>query len=240
MQWNGSSLAIVSQSATQLQATVPAADIATAGTPSVTVFNPTPGGGTSAPQTFTINNPVPATTSLSPASIAFGGPAFTLTINGSKFVSGSVVNWNGSSLTIVSQSATQLQATVTAADIAAAGTASVTVVNLTPGGGTSNAQTFTINKKSPPVTWIAPAAITYGTPLSGTQLDASSTIGGAWVYSPVAGTVLSGGSQTLTATFTPTDTTDYKTFFVSVKLTVNPASRPSTSRPSPPRLPSRT
>ena len=225
VQWNGSSLAIVSQSATQLQATVPAADIATAGTPSVTVFNPTPGGGTSAPQTFTINNPVPATTSLSPASIAFGGPAFTLTINGSKFVSGSVVNWNGSSLAIVSQSATQLQATVTAADIAAAGTASVTVVNLTPGGGTSNAQTFTINKKSPPVTWIAPAAITYGTPLSGTQLDASSTIGGAWVYSPVAGTVLSGGSQTLTATFTPTDTTDYKTFFVSVKLTVNPASQ---------------
>ena len=91
VQWNGSSRTTTYVSATPLTAAKLAADIATAGTTSVTVFNPTPGGGTSNPQTFTINiiNPVPTTTSLSPASGIC--TAFTLTVNGSGFVNGSVV-----------------------------------------------------------------------------------------------------------------------------------------------------
>ncbi len=42
-------------SATQLQAAIPASDIAGVGSAQVTVFNPAPGGGTSNAQTFTIN-----------------------------------------------------------------------------------------------------------------------------------------------------------------------------------------
>ena len=84
----------------------------------------------------------PTLTSLSPSSAAAGGPAFTLTVNGSNFVSGSVVRWNGANRTTTFVSATQLTAAIPAADIAAAGSASVTVQN--PGGAVSNALTFTI------------------------------------------------------------------------------------------------
>jgi hypothetical protein len=148
VQWNGTSRSTTYVSATQLTAAITAADIATTGSASVTVFTPAPGGGTSNAQTFTISsptNPVPATTGLSPASTTAGGAAFTLTINGSSFVNGSTVQWNGTSRSTTYVSATQLTAAITAADIATAGSASVTVFTPAPGGGTSNAQTFTIS-----------------------------------------------------------------------------------------------
>src|SRR5207248_10417083 len=102
--------------------------------------------------TITINNPVPTTTSLSPSSTIAGSPQFTLTVNGTKFVSTSTVYWNGSPLVTTFSSATQLTAIVPAANVAATGTANVTVVNPAPGGGTSNAQTFTINPPPPVIT----------------------------------------------------------------------------------------
>ena len=80
-----------------------------------------------------------------------------------------------------------------------------------------------VNSLAPTINWATPAAITYGTPLSGTQLNASSTVAGSFTYSPAAGTVLTAGQQTLTAAFTPTATTDYTTATASVTLTVNKA-----------------
>src|SRR5437660_1244780 len=144
VRWNGTALTTTFVSSTQLTATVPAANVATAGTAQVTVVNPAPGGGTSNPQTFTINNPVPTTSSINPTCATAGGAQFTLTVNGTNFVSTSTVKWNGNTLATTFISSTQLTATVTAALIATSGTASITVVNPTPGGGTSNAQTFTI------------------------------------------------------------------------------------------------
>jgi hypothetical protein len=111
----------------------------------VTVFTPAPGGGTSNAQTFTINNPVPTITSISPATRKAGGSAFTLTVNGTGFVKGSAVRWNGANRTTTYVSTTRLTATILASDIALAGTAQVTVFNPAPGGGTSNARTLTIN-----------------------------------------------------------------------------------------------
>ena len=143
--WNGAPRTTTFSSSTMLTASISAADIATAGTASVTVVNGPPGGGTSNAMTFTINNPVPAISSISPSSATAGGAAFTLTVNGSNFVSGSVVDWNGSPRTTTFFSKTKLTASIPAADIATAGTASVTVVNGPPGGGTSNAKPFTIN-----------------------------------------------------------------------------------------------
>ena len=95
---------------------------------------------------FTINNPVPSISSLSPTSGTAGSSGFTLTVNGSNFVNGASVNWNGSSRTTTFVSSTQLTASILASDITTAGTATVTVTNPTPGGGTSNAQTFTVKK----------------------------------------------------------------------------------------------
>jgi hypothetical protein len=83
---------------------------------------------------------------------------------------------------------------------------------------------LTVNKATPPITWPTPTAITYGTALSAGQLDATSTVAGtSFVYSPISGSVLTAGSQTLSVTFTPTDTTDYTTATATVQLMVNKA-----------------
>jgi len=89
------------------------------------------------------------------------------------------------------------------------------------GGGSSGSTTLV--KSTPAITWATPAAITYGTALSSTQLDATASVAGSFAYTPAAGTVLTAGSQTLSVTFTPTDTTDYNTATASVTLTVNKA-----------------
>ena len=70
---------------------------------------------------------------------------------------------------------------------------------------------ITVTKATPTVTWGTPSAITYGAALGATQLNATASVPGVFVYTPAAGTVLNGSTtpQTLSATFTPTDTTDY-------------------------------
>ena len=78
-------------------------------------------------------------------------------------------------------------------------------------------------KTTPEIAWPQPPAITHPTPLSATQLNATASVPGAFVYTPPAGTVLAAGTQTLSVAFTPTDTTDYNTASASVSLTVNPA-----------------
>ncbi len=120
---------------------------------SVSIVNLTPLGS---------NNPVPTTTSLNPTSATAGGIAYTLTVNGTNFVNGSTVRWNGTDRTTTYVNSTQLTASILAADIATAGTASVTVFTGTPGGGTSNAQTFTINNPVPTTTSLNPTSATAG------------------------------------------------------------------------------
>jgi hypothetical protein len=181
--WNGSPLVTTFVSSTRLTAIVPAANVATAGTASVTVVNPNPGGGTSNPQTFTINNPVPTTTSISPTCTTAGSADLTLTVNGTKFVSTSTVNWNGAPLATSFVSSTQLTATVPASLVATSGTASITVVNPSPGGGTSSAQTFTIAN----------------TPVITSPLTATSQIGVAFSYTITA----TGNPTSYTATGLP-------------------------------------
>ena len=73
------------------------------------------------------------------------------------------------------------------------------------------------------ITWANPAAITYGTALSATQLNATASVPGTFVYSPAAGAVPNAGTQTLNVTFTPTDTTNYDTATASVSIVVNKA-----------------
>ena len=78
---------------------------------------------------------------------------------------------------------------------------------------------------TPKITWTAPAAITYPAALSGTQLNAvasvpNETVTGTMVYSPASGSIPHGGSNTLTATFTPNNTDIYTVATASVPLTV--------------------
>ncbi len=108
--------------------------------------------------------PAPAVTSLSPASAMAGGAALTLTVNGSNFFASSVVRWNGVDRSTTRVSATQLRASISAADIAAAGTAQVTVFTPSPGGGTSGALTFAINP--PPVLTVSATTAAAGSPVT--------------------------------------------------------------------------
>jgi hypothetical protein len=96
---------------------------------------------------------------LVPDAVAPGGPDFTLTVNGTGFVSGAVVDWNGNPLATQFVSRSQLTATVPAADIATASTALVTVVNPAPGGGRSNLAFL-------PVTLNEGDAVQFGPPLA--------------------------------------------------------------------------
>jgi large repetitive protein len=101
------------------------------------------------------------------------------------------------------------------------------VITATDANGVSGSQnyTLTVTSGTPAITWTNPAAITYGTALSATQLDATANVAGSFTYMPAAGTVLSAGSQTLKVTFTPSDSTDYQSATGSVMLTVNKASQ---------------
>jgi subtilisin family serine protease len=259
VRWNGSDRATTFVNSTQVRAAISASDIANIGTAQVTVFNPAPGGGVSAPRPFSItqpptlavssNNvaggasvtvtlangsgsssdwmalaastapdtsyllstyvgtgitsrtwtvtmpttpgtyefrlltngytrlttspavtvtpppsPIPVVTSLSPTGVLAGTAGLTLTVNGSSFVSSSVVRWNGSDRATTYVSALQLRATITPADLATTTTASVTVFTPAPGGGSSAAASFTVDP--PPVLTVNTTNPPGGTPVT--------------------------------------------------------------------------
>ncbi len=75
------------------------------------------------------------------------------------------------------------------------------------------------------INWPQPAAIVYGTALSGLQLDATCSVSGTFSYSPGKGTVLhAGADQTLSATFTPENLCQYHISTVTTTINVLPAS----------------
>jgi uncharacterized protein (TIGR03437 family) len=159
---NGADRATTFVSATQLMTTLSVADLAAAGTLKLSVFTPTPGGGTSTELNFTVGNPAPTLTSLNPASAIAGGAAFTLTLNGTGFIAGTIVKFNGADRAATIGSSTQLTIAVTAADIANAGAAKIAVFNPAPAGGTSNELTLPINNPAPVPTSLSQASITAG------------------------------------------------------------------------------
>ena len=249
VRWNGANRTTTFISPTQLQASISAADTATAGNASVTVFNAAPGGGTSNAVTFSItsatNNPVPVATGLAPGSAAAGSAAFNLTVNGSNFINGSVVRWNGNARATTFVSGSQLTAAITAADVAAQGTSTVTVFNPAPGGGTSGNLTFTVNAANNPVptaTSLVPSSTPAGGPaltltVNGTNFVATSVV--RWNGSNrtttfvsasqltaaiSAADIASQGTRTVTV-FNPTPgggTSGNLTFTVSTAQTTNP------------------
>ena len=91
------------------------------------------------------DNPLPSVLSMSPAAVNAGGPAFTITVNGTNFISGSTIKWNSSALVTTYISASKLTALVPAAAISVAGTVAVSVFTASPGGGSSGSLSFTIN-----------------------------------------------------------------------------------------------
>jgi hypothetical protein len=159
--WNGHARATKLVNGTQVTATITAADIASPGSAQIQTVTKQSGqgnNGLSNTLPFFVNPssfPVPTITALNPNAMKFGGPDFTMTVTGTNFVQSpgnpvnSVVMWNKNNLATTFVSSTQLTATVPAAMVASIGTATVTVVNPSPGGGPSNGVTFTITSMAP-------------------------------------------------------------------------------------------
>ncbi len=93
-------------------------------------------------------NPVPFLNQpLVPTAVAPGGPGLTLSVSGTGFVSPATIVFNDTGFTTTFVDSEHLTAMIPAASIATAGTASVSVVNPSPGGGQSNVVYFQVGAK---------------------------------------------------------------------------------------------
>jgi len=162
---------------------------------------------------ITINQAIPTITWATPAAITYGTALGSTQLNAKGSVPGMLTYSPASG--VLTAGSQKLTVTLTPSDKTDYATVSASVY-------------LTVNQAVPVITWATPAAINYPTALSATQLDAKATIPGTstilsgnFTYLPALGTILSGGTQTLTATFTPSDTVDYTSPSATVKLVVN-------------------
>ncbi len=210
-------------SATQLNASSPVAGslayspvagtVLTAGSQTLSVaFTPTDATdytAASAQVTLTVNQATPTITWGPLSAITYGTALSATQLNATASVPGTF-SYSSLAGTILTAGYHSITATFTPTDTTDYKTVTDTIY-------------LTVNQATPTITWATPAAITYGAGLGSAQLNATASVAGSFAYSPAAGTVLGAGTQTLTATFTPADTTDYKTATATVTLTVNPA-----------------
>ncbi len=151
----------------------------------------------------------PAITWAAPSAVSYGTALNSTQLNAVANTAGTFV-YSPAAGSVLSAGTQSLMVTFTPADTANY-TSATAAVNIT------------VNQAVPTIAWPVPAAITQGAALSAAQLDATATVGGTFTYSPAAGTVLGAGTQTLQATFTPADSTDYSTAKSTVALLVNAA-----------------
>ncbi|MDB5350298.1 MAG: dystroglycan-type cadherin-like domain repeat protein, partial [Planctomycetota bacterium] len=185
------------------------------------------------PPTLTVD-PAPSSTSASNVTATFNPIDQTVSVR-ADITSGVDLVSEGSVVFTLLKGTTPI---VTSGPIAVTSGVASTILTLT--GGTS-ADTYTVRaaysgsnyvastsdgtlalgQKTPTITWADPSDIVYGTPLSGTQLNAKASVAGGISYSSPVGTILGVGStQALTASFTPTDTTNYKVAATTVHINV--------------------
>lgn len=185
IQWNGTDLTTTSPSAGVLQANIAAGLVTSAGSVPITIR--TADNVVSAPTSFRVVAP-PAITSLNPSSRTAGSAAFTLTVNGTNFGNGSLVQWNGSNLATTFVSATQLTANVTAPLVASPGSANVTVA---PADGTASAPAKFDIVPAPTLTSLNPTSAVAGGAafslvLTGT--NCTNTMTAVWAGTPLTTT----------------------------------------------------
>lgn len=133
--------------------------------------------------TSTKCNPVPTIKGFTPASLQAGSTVQKLTVNGTGFVQGSTVTYNGKAHTPAYLSTTSLSITLTAADLATMGSYPVVVTNPAPGGGISAPMNFTLTAPNvvPTADWFIPSPLVAGSAaqrlaIHGTGFLANSTV----------------------------------------------------------------
>jgi len=173
---------------------------------------------------ITVNKATPTVTWATPATITYGTSLSSSQLNATSSVPGTFAY------------------TPPAGTILDAGSNQTLSVNFTPTNVNYNSVEgttvqITVNKATPVISWPAPAAITYGTALSSTQLNASSTVPGTYTYTPTAGTILNAGAnQNLSVNFVPTNTANYNSVNgTTTQITVNKAT-PIITWPAPAQI----
>jgi trimeric autotransporter adhesin len=167
VQINGSSRATTFISSTQLLSSLTVADQATAGSLSVNVFTPTPGGGTSSAASIAINNSALGAISLSPSTVPVGKTTSTIiTVTGSGVVPGTGIQVNGSARATTYVSANQVSFVLPVSDVSAAGVLNVTAVNPAPNYSVSIAATLTVvaPNATPVIASLSPTSAIEGSP----------------------------------------------------------------------------
>ena len=174
-------------------------------------FTPTSANYNTATKTVSIivNKATPVITWTNPGTIYTGTPLSSTQLNAIADVAGSFV-YTPATGTILAAGSHNLKA------------------DFTPSGSNYNTATKSVtilvnDKQTPIITWANPTAITYGAPLTATQLNATADVAGSFVYTPATGAILDAGSQTLKVDFTPTDATAYNTATKTVTIIVNKA-----------------
>jgi uncharacterized protein (TIGR03437 family) len=129
-------------------------DLSTAGTFSVAVRNPGPGGGTSSSvfmvTSGTSSNPAPLITSITPSAVVVGATPPAVSIMGHNFLSNSTVTIGGSLRQVNTPSdAGLLTIPLSTLDVAKVASLAVVVTNPGPGGGSSTYNSFTVMDSKP-------------------------------------------------------------------------------------------
>jgi photosystem II stability/assembly factor-like uncharacterized protein len=190
---------------------------------------------------FTYNNgltPAPTITSISPTSANSGDPTFTLTVNGSNFLNGAIVDFNaqftGAALATTFVSSTQLTAIVPASAITLPGPFTVDVLNPLPTMGPSNFVNFPVNLGIYPVptlTFMFPTTIIAGSlPFNISAQGTNFGPGAVLNFNGVSKATTLDSSQSLFATISTADISTAGTVQVTV---TNPKPGGGTSVPLP-------
>jgi hypothetical protein len=176
VQFDGNPLTTTFVDSGHLQGAVPDSFCVAGASHTITVFNSGLYGGGSNGATYNVNNPAPTLTSLSIASFPVGRASQTITITGTGFLAGAVVNLDATpagptdTITPTTVTPTSVVFTAPAADIAAVGTVKISVSNPTPTVGPSNTLTFSLTALPANVTASVTVVTTSGptyNPISG-------------------------------------------------------------------------
>ena len=159
---------------------------------------------------------VVATVSVNSSTVTYNGASHGVTATTSPAGLAVTITYNGSTTQPTNAGTYAVVATITSAGYT--GTATGTLV---------------INKATPTIAWSSPASVEEGTTLSGAQLNAVGSVPGTLTYSPAAGYTPSVGSNTLSVTLNPTDSTNWNNASASVVLSVTATAVEPTPDPAP-------
>lgn len=148
---------------TSMKVLLSAADLASSGTLAIAAINAAPGGGISSNSAFAVNNPAPGSITLTPSSGLTGSGASQVSVGGSNFVPATVIYVNDVARATTYISSSQVIASLTANDLATAGSLSIVAKTPSPGGGNSAAASFAINNPAPGALTVSPSTIATGT-----------------------------------------------------------------------------